>query len=188
MRSSFRLASLAAPAALALLACTPIPADGAPAVDPHAAVYKGDLADQFDDAIESHAIGLELDNYVDPKTDPHLRARAQASDVVARVRITTVTGEIESGIRLYQVSFHVLERLGGKHPVGDDFTVRVDKSSPSLGIVKSMEGQLVGKSVDVFVKAFPRADGDRDLHFHATVDSPEAAAAIRDAVILDEVK
>jgi hypothetical protein len=175
-------------ASLPLLACTPVGGAGPGAVDPHAAVYKGDLADQFDDAIESHAIGLELENYVDPKTDMRLRARAQAADVVARSRVTTVTGEVESGNRFYQVSFHVIERLAGKHPVGDDFTVRIDKTSPSLGIVRSMEGQLVGKTLDVFVKAFPRPDGDRDLHFHATIDSPEAAAAVREAVILDEVK
>jgi hypothetical protein len=186
--SSVVLPVVSALGVLGLVACTPIDTNAKAPVDPHAAVYKGTLADQFDDAIESHAIGLELDNYVDPKIDPQLRARAQAADAVARARITTVTGEMESGTRLYQVSFHVVERLGGKHPVGDDFTVRIDKNSPSLGIVRSMEGQLVGKSVDVFVKAFPRADGDRDLHFHATIDSPEAAAAIRDAVILDEVK
>jgi hypothetical protein len=170
--------------------CTPIDTNAAVSAPTatSASVYKGDFADQFDDAIEAHAIGLELDNYVDPKSDIRLRARAQAADFVARVRVTTVTGESEAGNRQYQVSFHVLERLGGKHPVGDDFTVRVDKNSPSLGIVKSMEGQLVGKSVDIFVKAFARSDGDRDLHFHATIDSPEAAAAIREAVILDEVK
>ncbi len=184
---SYRLCG-ALVAGLGLFACTPIQAGGAGAVDPHAAVYKGDLADQFDDAIESHALGLELDTYLDPKIDPKLHARAQAADIVARVRVTTVTGEMESGVRLYQVSFHIVERLAGKHPVGDDFTVRLDKNSPSLGIVKSLEGQLVGKPLDVFVKSFPRGDGEHDLHFHATIDSPEAAAAIRDAVILDEVK
>jgi hypothetical protein len=181
------LGSVGLVALVALSACTPIP-EGGGAVAPKSAAYKGDLADQFDDAIEAHAIGLELDNYADPKSDARLRARAQAADIVARARVTTVTGETESGNRQYQVSFHVVERLAGKHPVGDDFTVRVDKNSPSLGIVRSMEGQLVGKSLDVFVKAFPRGDGDRDLHFHATIDSPEVAAAVHEAVILDEVK
>jgi hypothetical protein len=172
--------------ALGLAACTPIATEG-PAVKTGAA-YKGDLADQFDDAIEAHALGLQLDNYIDPKSDKQLRARAQSADVVVRARVTTVTGETESGNRRYQMSFHVVERLAGKRPVGDDFTVHIDKNSPSLGIVKSMEGQLVGKTLDVFVRSFAVPDAERELHFHATIDSPEAAAAIRESVVLDEVK
>ncbi len=101
-----------------------------------------------------------------------------------------MTGQIESGNRIYQVSFHAVERLAGKHSVGDDFTVRVDKTSPSLGIVRSMEGQLVGKTLDVFVKTFahPGEGGDHDLHFHAMADSADVASAVKEAVILDEVK
>jgi hypothetical protein len=169
--------------------CTPNPTDATTVTsNAQLPVYKGSLADQFDDAIEPHAVGLELDNYASPKGDPELRARAQAADVVVRGRVTTVTGQTEAGGKVYQLSFHAVERLAGQRPVGDDFTVRVDKTSPSLGIVKSMEGQLVGKTLDVFVKAFTRTDGDRDLHFHAMADAADVAAAIKEAVILDEVK
>ena len=66
--------------------------------------------------------------------------------------------------------------------------MRIDKTSPSLGVVKSMEGQLVGKTLAVFVKAFARPDGDRDIHFHASADGADVAAAVKEAVILDEVK
>jgi hypothetical protein len=179
---------LAAGLALALgPACAPNPAGSAGPAS-KLPTYQGDLADQFDDTIEPHAVGLELENYASPKADKLLRTRAQAADVVVRGRITTVTGEEEAGNRFYHVSFHTLERLAGQNPVGDDFTVKVDKTSPSLGIVTSMEGQLIGKTLDVFVKGFARPDGDRALHFHATVDSPDVAAAVKDAVILDEVK
>jgi hypothetical protein len=150
--------------------------------------YGGDSADQFDDTIEPHAVGLELENYTVPKNDPRLRARAQAADVVVRARVQTVTGEASSGIRSYQVSFKTVATLASKHPIGDEFTVRIDKTSPSLGIVKSMEGQLVGKTLVVFAKAFGRPDGDRDVHFHASSDSSDVADAVKEAVILDEVK
>jgi hypothetical protein len=187
---------LAAPAllfsSLALAAaCTPVPSDPATvtaAANAKLPAYKGDLADRFDDGIEPHAVGLALDNYTTPKGDPQLRARAEQADVVLRGRITTVTGQVESGNHIYQVSFHALERLAGKHPVGDDFTVRIDSTSPSLGIVKAMEGQLVGKTLVMFVRNFVRPDGEAELHFHAMPDQPDVIAAVKEAVILDEVK
>jgi hypothetical protein len=131
---------------------------------------------------------LELENYTAPKNDVRLRARAQAADVVIRARIKTVTGEAGSGTQAYQLSFKSVAQLAGKRPLGDEFAVRVDRTSPSLGIVKSMEGQLVGKPVVVFAKAFARANGEREIHFHAAADSPDVAAAVKEAVILDEVK
>ncbi len=150
--------------------------------------YGGDNADQFDDTIEAHAVGLELETYAAPKNDLRLRARAQAADAVVRARIQTVTGEMGSGNRSYQLSFRTLAHLAGKRPIGDEFTVRIDKTSPSLGIVKNMEGQLVGKTLIIFAKAFGRTDGERDIHFHAASDSADVAAAVKEAVILDEVK
>jgi hypothetical protein len=151
-------------------------------------VYGGDGADQFDDAIEAHAVGLELETYAAPKNDLRLRARAQAADAVVRARVQTVTGEAGSGARTYQISFKTLAHLAGKRPIGEEFTVRIDRTSPSLGIVKNMEGQLVGKTLVIFAKAFGRPDGDREIHFHAAADAADVAAAVKEAVILDEVK
>jgi hypothetical protein len=187
--------SLLAPAAglvcVALVALAPFTAGcggsaGGAASPPPSSLpaYRGENADLFDDTIEPHAVGLELETYASPKNDPRFRARAQAGDTVIRARIKTVTGEGGS----YQLSFKTLAVLGGKRPLGDEFTVRVDRTSPSLGIVKSMEGQLVGKTLVVFAKAFARTDADREIHFHAAPDAAEVAAAVKEAVILDEVK
>jgi hypothetical protein len=188
----FRVSALTRTIAAAALASllTGCGGSGDPAKAPGSSLpaYRGDVADQFDDTIEAHAVGLELENYTAPKNDLRLRARAQAADVVVRARIQTVTGEAGSGAHAYQLSFKVVATLGGKHPLGDEFMVRVDKTSPSLGIVKSMEGQLVGKPVIVFAKAFARASGEREIHFHAAADSQDVAAAVKEAVILDEVK
>jgi hypothetical protein len=171
-----------------LPACGASPGEGAVRPGASLPAYGGEGADQFDDTIEPHAVGLALENYASPKSDPRLRARAQAADVVVRARVQTVTGESGSGVRSYQISFKTVERIAGKHPVGDEFTVRVDKSSPSLGIVKSMEGELVGKTLVIFAKAFGKPDGEREIHFHASADGPEVAEAVKEAVILDEVK
>jgi hypothetical protein len=192
LAASFALVALVSATSASLgLACTPVPSDPATvtaAANAKLPAYKGDLADRFDDGIEPHAVGLALDTYATPKGDPRLRARAEQADVVLRARINTVTGQVESGNHIYQVSFHALERLAGQHPVGDDFTVRIDAASPSLGIVQAMEGQLVGKTLVMFVKNFVRADGDAQLHFHAMPDQPDVIAAVKEAVILDEVK
>lgn len=189
----FRVSALARTIAAAALASVLAGCGGSggdPAKSPASSLpaYRGEVADQFDDTIEAHAVGLELENYTAPKNDLRLRARAQAADVVVRARIQTVTGEAGSGAHSYQLGFKVVATLGGKHPLGDEFMVRVDKTSPSLGIVKSMEGQLVGKPVIVFAKAFARPNGEREIHFHAAADSPDVAAAVKEAVILDEVK
>jgi hypothetical protein len=192
-RRSLQARPLAA-LAPAAFACWLSGCGGSPAHDPanppasSLPAYRGDVADQFDDTIEAHAVGLELENYSAPKNDVRLRARALAADTVVRARVQTVTGEAGSGAHSYQLSFRTITRLAGKHPLGDEFTVRVDKTSPSLGIVKSMEGQLVGKTLVVFAKAFARPDGDRDIHFHAAADGADVAAAVKEAVVLDEVK
>ncbi len=180
----------AAALALGLLAGCGPSAPGGPTPPPASSLpaYSGTAADQFDDTIEPHAVGLELETYAAPKNDPRLRARAQAADVVMRARVMTVTGEAGSGSQTYQVSFRSVAQLAGKRSLGDEFTVRIDKTSPSLGIVRSMEGQLVGKTLIVFAKAFARSDGDRDIHFHASADAQDVADAVKEAVILDEVK
>jgi hypothetical protein len=189
-----RLAALPLAALIAAVAaCTVVPGCG-PATPSATAPteplppYEGQSLDLFDDGIDAHAVGLELETHVDPKNDPHVRARAKMSDVVLRATIETVTGEAGSGGRSYQLVLKSTERIAGKRPVGDEFTLHVEKTSPSIGIVKSMEGQLVGRKVVVYVKAFGRPDGQRDLHFHASADEPDVVGAVKNAVLLDEMK
>jgi hypothetical protein len=150
--------------------------------------YAGESLSLFDDAIDPHAVGLELQAKVNPKSDPQVRARALASDVVLRARVATVTGEAGSGARSYQLIFKTVERVAGKHPVGDEFTLRVEQTSPSIGIVRSMEGQLVGKTLVVYVKSFSRPDGQSDLHFHASADEPDLIAAVQNLILANELK
>ncbi len=149
--------------------------------------YSADAVQVFDDGIDPHAVGLELD-YGDPRTDPRIRARAKASDIIVRARVMTITGSAGQGGRRYQLTLKSLERLGGKHPLGDELIVFVDKASPSLGIVKALEGQLVGKVFVMYLKAFSRPDGQRELHFHASADDADVVAAVKNAVLLDELR
>jgi hypothetical protein len=183
LRTAALLLALASPCGL-LPGCAPNPAEPSGAQLPPLTPEDAQI---FDDAIDPHAVGLELE-YGNPRTDPKVRARARACDIILRARVQTVTGEASGGVRSYHLTFRSVERLGGKRPVGDEFTVHVDGTSPSLGIVRSMEGQLVGKSFVLFLKAFGQPDGERDLRFHASADEPDVIAAVKNAVLLDELR
>ena len=138
MRPQPSLASLFLIAALGCPSCASAPTNASTSADVTRGLpaYSGQPADEFDDTIEPHAVGLELETYASPKNDPALRRRAEAADLVARARVATVTGKSEAGNRSYELSFKTVERLAGKREalVGDDFTVRIDRASPSLGI------------------------------------------------------
>ena len=132
-------------------------------------------ARQFDDGIDPTPWGSSSRISPPPRTIRASGPGRWRRTWSCRARVSTVTGKVSSGNRSYQISFQTVERLAGKHPVGDDFVVQVDKESPSIGIVRTMEGELVGKTLIVFVKEFAH-DGDRDLHFHASADGAETAA------------
>jgi hypothetical protein len=148
--------------------------------------YVGHATELFDDAIEPKAVGLELETTTAPKMDARLRERAEVGDAVLRARVSTVTAKEEDSGTVYQVGFETLEKLAGPYPPGDDFGLRVDKGTPSMGILKSFQGRLVGKSFVVFVRLFVRPDGDKDMHFHVAPDTKEEVAAVRAATVKQE--
>src|SRR6202034_3741291 len=53
--------------------------------------YVGHAAELFDDGIEPRAVGLDLEQVSDPRSDALLRERTQVSDAALRVRISTLT-------------------------------------------------------------------------------------------------
>ena len=153
------------------------------------ASYSGHFAELFDDAIEPRAVGLglDLDASSTPKGDRYFRQRAQEADVIVRARVSTVTGKQDGPDTSYHVGFKVVEVIGGTHPLGDELVVRMDRSSPGIGVVRSFEGRLVGRTMVVVARAFVRPDGDQEIHVHVAPDTKEVVAAVREAVILNEV-
>ena len=184
-----RLASGAAAAiplcAAFLVACPP------PSVAPSRPLptYAGRSVELFDDAIEPRAVGLDPEVNAHVRSDPLLRERVQIGDATLRVRIDTITVKQEdSDASSYQVGFRVIDKIAGAHPPDGEFTVRVSKQSPSAGILKSYQSQLIGKRFLAFVRLFVRSDGDHDMHFHLAPDSKEVAAAVHDAIVLADFK
>jgi hypothetical protein len=175
---------LATSLALGAAACGPIGGPGSPTRPLPA--YAGRASELFDDGIEPAAVGLDFDKGYSPKADTMLRERAQVSDAVLRVRISTVTGKKDGPESTFQLGLHIIEKLSGDNPPPVEFTVGVSRSSESHGILKNFEGRLVGAPFIAFVREFVRADGDREIHFHLSPDTADVKAAVGNAVILGE--
>lgn len=187
MLRSLSTVALAAALALALGGAGGCgPATGPGAKSRPLPAYAGRAADLFDDSIDPAAVGMDFDRGYTPKSDPMLRERAQVSDAVLRVKITTVTGKKDGPEASYQLGLHIVEKLTGKNPPPDDFTVAVSKASESHGILKNFEGRLVGYPFVAFVREFVRPDGDHEVHFHLSPDTKEVKSAVGDAVVLGE--
>jgi hypothetical protein len=150
--------------------------------------YSGRQADLFDDTIEPAAVGLDFDKGYVPRADKILRERAQVGDAVLRVRVLTVTAKTDGPDHAYQLGLHTLEKLAGKNPPPDDFTVQINRASESHGIMKNFESRLVGYAFVAFVREFAHPSGDREVHFHLAPDTKEVKAAVGDAMLLSEVK
>lgn len=165
-------------------ACGPINGPTAPARPLPA--YAGRAAELFDDTIEPAAVGMDFDKGYTPRADPTLRERAQVSDAILRVKVTTVTGKTDGSSPSYQIGLHTVEKMGGSNAPPTDFTVALNKASESHGIMKNFEGRLVGYPFIAFVREFVRADGDHEVHFHLAPDTKEVRTAVGDAVILGE--
>jgi hypothetical protein len=148
--------------------------------------YAGHAAELFDDAIEPRAVGLELEQGSDPRTDALLRERTQVGDAAMRVRIGTLTEKQEGAETRYQLGMKILETLAGSNPPQGDFNVTVDVASPSVGIVRNLQDGIVGKTFIAFVRAFVRPDGDHELHFHLAPDTQPEREAIRAATTKQE--
>jgi hypothetical protein len=144
--------------------------------------YAGHATELFDDVIEPAAVGLPLDPGVDPRADRLLRERTQIGDSTMRVRVSTITAKDEDNGTRYNLGLQVVQQLGGQHPFGTTLELTVPPVSPSSGILKSLEGQIMGKTFIAFVREFVRPDGDHEMHFHFAPDTKVELAAVTDAV------
>jgi len=150
--------------------------------------YEGHQAELFDDAIDPRAVGLNLDDVHTPQSDAAVRERTQVGDAVVRARIETVTAKRDGDNVEYQLGLQIIEKLTGEHPPPDEFTVRLDKGSPSAGIVRSLDARLGGKSFVVFLREFKGSDNEPRFYAHFAPDSKDVVAAVKDAMALSEFK
>ncbi|MGD0674289.1 MAG: cobalamin ABC transporter substrate-binding protein [Polyangiaceae bacterium] len=144
----------------------------------------------FDDAIEPTAVGYELDSALPPTQSPVLRERTQTADAVIRARVVTVTSTPEDSGRSFQIGLRTLEGLAGSQGPAA-LTLHIRETDPAAGIVRAAESHLIGLTVIAFLRQFRARDHatpDGQLHFHIGPDSKAELRAVREAVLLGEVR
>lgn len=151
----------------------------------HLATWQGPLASLFDDSIHPAAVGLALEGGR-PQEDPLLRPRASAAELVARVRVSTVTRE-EVGAK---ITYHLVMQVVDEpllEPVlgGTSVEIVIRQWSPAFGIASSLEGSLRNRTFIAFLRRFAGARGP-ELHWHLTADAPDIAAIVTTAGSFEE--
>lgn len=193
LRKTMQAAFRRLPRALFLSGVLALSASGCGAASPGAQdasglpTWEGDAQTVFSDDIEPEAVGLSLEPGR-PRIDAKLRHRAQTADVVARVRVQTVTLRTVGD----KVTYHLGIQVGQPpliEPAVDDqtFELTIAPHSPAYGIAKAFGTRLKGMTFIGFVKRFANMDGELEVHFHFAPDSAEVANAVKEAVALREM-
>jgi hypothetical protein len=150
-------------------------------------LWQGHATELFDDNIDPAAVGLSMDG-PSPRSDRFLRERAQTADVVARVRISTVTVETVGEESRYRLGVQVGVPTLTKPRIEDrTFELLLRPNSRGYGIARAFDSRLQGKTFVLFISRFAGADGEADVHWHLSPDTREVTDAVKEAVALGEL-
>ena len=167
--------------------CDTTPSATTPAAVAGLARWEGHAREVFDDNIDPAAVGLSMEG-ASPRTDPFLRERSQTGEVVARVRVQTVTVDSVGD----QVTYHLGVQVGvptlteAKLP-DRTFELSIKPASGAFGIAKAFDARLRGATFIGFIHRFAADGGDTEIHWHLSADTAEVAAAVKEAVALREL-
>src|SRR5688500_855140 len=117
-------------------------------------LWVGHAQKVFDDDIDPNALGLSMDGR-SPRSDPFLRERAQTAEIVARVKVQTVTADSVGD----STTFHITMLVGVPQlakPKIDDLQIEVliRPSSNSYSIAKQFDASLRGRTFIGFFHRF----------------------------------
>lgn len=179
-----RLALVAA--LIGAVGCGGAQADGAGNVDglPR---WEGDVRQAFSDNIDPSAVGLSLGG-PSPRADGFLRHRAQTADVVARVRVQTVTIDTIGQATTYHLVVQVgYPALATPRIEDRTFELTIGPDTPAYGVAKAFDSRLRGMTFVGFVKEFVGEGGEPEIHWHLSADTADVVAAVKDAIALQEI-
>jgi hypothetical protein len=141
----------------------------------------------FDDNIDAAAVGLSMEGG-SPRTDAFLRERAQTADVVARVRVQTVTVDSVADQQSYHLGIQVGVPTLIPAKVDDrQFELSIRPTTPAYGIAKAFDSRLRGQTFVGFLRRFATEDGEIEIHWHLSADTAEVVAAVKEANALREI-
>lgn len=151
--------------------------------------WQGRYMELFDDNIDAAAVGLSMTaDAPSPRSDHHLRERAQTADLVARLKVSTVTVDSIGDDSTYHLGVQVTPPPLVKPRIRDERVELVIRSSSrAYAIAKAFDARLQGRTFIGFVHRFAGDDGEPVLHFHLSPDTAEVAAAVKEAVTLGEL-
>lgn len=177
--------TLAATVALGTAGCEPAVASRTPASGlPH---WEAQARQVFDDNIDPAAVGLSMDG-PSPRSDAFLRQRAQTADVVARVRVQTVTVDSVGDQKTYHLGIQVGVPTLAEAKVADRmFELSIKPTSGAYGIARAFDARLRGQTFVGFIKRYSSEEGDVEVHWHLSPDTAEVVAAVKEAVALREI-
>jgi len=149
--------------------------------------WEGHAREVFDDNIDPAAGGLTMEG-MSPRTDVFLRERAQTADVVARVRVQTVTVDSVGEQQTYHLGIQIgVPTLTAAKVPDRSFELSIKPSSGAFGLARAFDARLRGRTFVGFVKRFSGDDGEVEVHWHLAADTAEVVQAIKEAVALREV-
>jgi hypothetical protein len=124
-----------------------------------------------------------------PRSDRFLRERAQTAELVARVRVDTVTVDTIGDQTSYHLSIQVATPTLAK-PKFDDRSIELVVRPLSRGypVARAFDTRLRGKTFIAFVSRFANKDGDLEYHFHLSPDTTAVANAVKEATALGEIR
>jgi hypothetical protein len=141
----------------------------------------------FDDNIDPAAVGLSMEG-PSPRADPFLRERAQTAEVVARVRVQTVTVDSIGDQNTYHLGIQVgIPTLTDAKVQDRTFELSIKPTSGAFGIARAFDSRLRGQTFIGFIRRFNNEDGEMEVHWHLSPDTAEVVAAIKEAVALKEI-
>jgi hypothetical protein len=141
----------------------------------------------FGDNIDPASVGLTLEG-PSPRSDVFLRERAQTADVVARVRVSTVTIDSIGDESSYHLGIQVGYPPLTTPRVSDRaFELNIRPTSRGFAIAKAFDARLRGMTFIAFIRRYAGEAGEPELHWHLSPDTAEVAAAVKEAVALGEL-
>jgi hypothetical protein len=150
------------------------------------AVWEGVYRDLFDDGIDPVALGFSLDG-ASPATDPLLAPRTSGAELVARMRVQTVSRDANGERTRYFLGVQV-----GQPPLTQgtlqDLTLdlAIAEGTAAFQLVSASENSLRGRTFIGFVRRFVSDDG-ATVRWHMTADTAEVAHAVQVAAALNNL-
>jgi hypothetical protein len=148
--------------------------------------YTGTAQSLFNDNIEPAALGVSLEK-PSYKGDATFRQRVQSADVVARVKVTTVTIGKSEEKTTYHLQLELEDQpFSRQQPGQDELEVSIPEGSYSYSVMNLVKARARGRQMIGMWKRF-REGEEQAIHWYFVPEDPDSTAAVKEALALQEL-